>query len=146
MMVIGADIPKSLTAGPNCHTIRWSIKSKPMSDLLQKKAVSSQAAPATKRRPRAERDRLNFRLDARIKQRAEDAALLLGQDLSTFAESALDEKAQAVLEREEKIVLSERDFERFLDAIDNPQPPTEKLREAMKQFQAISRDHPELNW
>lgn len=116
-----------------------------MSQTLKKKA-SSEAVPTTKRRPRAERDRLNFRIDARIKQRAEDAALLLGQDLSTFAESALDEKAQAVIERADKIVLSARDFERFVDAIENPAPPTQKLQDAAREFKALSRQHPERNW
>ncbi len=118
-----------------------------MADTLKKKPSSPKPqSPGATRRPRAERDRLNFRIDARIKQRAEDAALLLGQDLSTFAESALDEKAQAVIAREEKIVLSERDFARFLDALDNPRPVSDRLKDAAQKFKATSRQHPELNW
>lgn len=98
------------------------------------------------RRPRAERDRVHFRVDARIKQRAEEAALILGQDLSTFAESALDEKAQAVIAREEKLVLSERDFARFVEAIENPIPPNQRLRDAAEEWKQTRRQNPELNW
>lgn len=98
------------------------------------------------RRARAERDRVHFRVDARIKQRAEEAALILGQDLSTFAESALDEKAQAVIAREEKLVLSERDFARFVEAIENPARPNQKLLDAAELFNGARRQNPELNW
>ena len=97
-------------------------------------------------RPRAARDRVHFRIDARIKERAQNAATLLGQDFSTFAESALDEKAREIIEREEKIVLSERDFALFSEAIANPQPVGARLREAAEKYNAIRRDHPELNW
>lgn len=111
-----------------------------MPDTLKK------TKPAAPRRARAERDRLHFRVDARIKARAEEAALLLGQDLSTFAESALDEKAQAVIAREEKLVLSKRDFALFLDAIDNPKPVNARLRDAAQKFKTQSRENPERNW
>lgn len=121
-----------------------------MADALKKtKAKTTPAKPrvaAAVRRPRAERDRLNFRIDARIKQRAEDAALLLGQDLSTFAEAALNEKAQAVIEREERIVLSERDFALFVDAIENPQPVGARLKAAAQNYKTVRREQPELNW
>ena len=62
----------------------------------QPKTAAKAATPAMPRRPRAPRERLNFRIDPRIKQRAEDAAQYLGQDLSTFAESALDLRQRRV--------------------------------------------------
>ena len=99
-------------------------------------------APA--RRPRAQRDRINFRVDARIKARAQEAARLLGQDLSTFAESALAEKAQVVIEREERIVLSERDFTLFVSAIENPAPLSSRLKDAAQDYKESRREHPEL--
>ena len=92
------------------------------------------------------RDRLSCRIDPKIKQRAEEAATLLGQDLTAFTETALNEKAQAVIEREERIVLSERDFVRFVEALDNPKPVSAKLKEAAAQYKAIQRQHPERNW
>lgn len=97
------------------------------------------------RRPRAERDRLSCHIDTRIKQRAQDAASLLGQDLSTFTETALDEKAQAVIERHARIAMSERDFAHFLAALENPAPPTAKLRAALADIQRLKAEYPEAN-
>lgn len=75
--------------------------------------------------------RLNCRVSARIKRQAEEAAALLGQSITDFTESALADKAQAVLERHERILLSERDFARFVAAIENPAEPTEGLKALM---------------
>ena len=119
-----------------------------MADALKKIKTTAKTPRAltTPHRPRAERDRINFRIDARIKARAEDAAQILGQDLSTFAESALNEKAQAVIEREERIVLSERDFALFADALENPKPIGARLQAAAENYKAGRREQPELNW
>ena len=119
-----------------------------MAEAVKKNQTTTQKTTIARapRRPRAERDRLNFRIDSRIKQRAEEAAQLLGQDLSTFAETALNEKAQAVIEREERLVLSERDFALFTQAIENPPPVSNRLKAAAKEYKAVRRQQPELNW
>ena len=79
--------------------------------------------------------RLSCRVSVRIKHQAEEAAALLGQSITDFTESALADKAQAVLERHERISLSDRDFARFVAAIEKPDQPTEALRAAMADFQ-----------
>ena len=101
---------------------------------------------ASGRRPRADRDRLSCRIDARIKARAEDAARLLGQDLSAFTEIALNEKAEAVIERQERIILSERDYAIFVEAIENPKPISARLKAAAQEYKKVRAEHPELNW
>lgn len=78
--------------------------------------------------------RLNCRVSIRIKRQAEEAAALLGQSITDFTEAALADKAQAVRERHERIVLSERDFERFVAAIENPPDPTEELKAAIADY------------
>jgi uncharacterized protein (DUF1778 family) len=75
--------------------------------------------------------RLSCRVSVRIKHQAEEAAALLGQSITDFTESALADKAQAVLERHERITLSDRDFARFVAAIENPAEPTEALKALM---------------
>ena len=87
--------------------------------------------------------RLSCRVQTRIKRQAEDAAALLGQSITDFTESALAEKAQTVLERHERIVLSERDFARFVNLLDNPPPPTPELRQAMAEYQSQKTAPPE---
>src|ERR1041384_48980 len=85
--------------------------------------------------------RLNCRVDPRIKQRAEEAAQLLGQSITDFTESALDEKAQAVFERFDRITLSARDFEAFVQAIEAPaQPPTPQLSATADEYKRLRRD------
>ena len=92
-----------------------------------------------------EQVRLSCRVSARIKKRAEDAASLLGQSITDFTEAALDEKAQAVLERHERITLSERDFARFTALLENPKPPTPELRDAMAEYQRLKAAYPDAN-
>jgi uncharacterized protein (DUF1778 family) len=75
--------------------------------------------------------RLNCRVSVRIKHQAEEAAALLGQSITDFTESALADKAQEVLERHERIILSDRDFARFVAAIESPPEPTEGLKALM---------------
>lgn len=89
--------------------------------------------------------RLSCRVSARIKRQAEEAALLLGQSITDFTESALAEKSQAVLERHERITLSERDFARFMEALDRPESPTPQLQDAMAEFRRLQAAHPDAN-
>ncbi len=89
--------------------------------------------------------RLNCRVDASIKQQAEEAASLLGQSITDFTEAALAEKAQTVLEKHERIVLSERDFARFVQQIENPEPPTPQLQDAMAEYRRLQLAYPDAN-
>jgi uncharacterized protein (DUF1778 family) len=91
-------------------------------------------------------DRLNCRISPAIKQQAEEAAHLLGQSITAFTEAALAEKAQGILERQERIVLSERDFARFVEVINNPRPAGPALKRAAEQYKAVSLKHPDANW
>jgi len=91
--------------------------------------------PATKDSAYA---RLNCRISARVKREAEEAAALLGQSITDFTQSALAEKAQTVFDGQERIILPERDFERFVAAIENPKPSSEKLIEMMREYQERS--------
>jgi uncharacterized protein (DUF1778 family) len=81
--------------------------------------------------------RLNCRVSAGIKREVERAALLLGQSVTDFAELALAEKARDVIDRHEKIVLSERDFARFVESLENPDPATPQLREAIAEYRRL---------
>ena len=81
--------------------------------------------------------RLSCRVSIPIKQKAEEAAALLGQSMTDFTEAALADKAQAVLDHHERIALSERDFARFVATIENPEPPTAALRSAVADFRRL---------
>ena len=90
--------------------------------------------------------RLNCRVGASIKRRAEKAAEILGQSMTAFAETALAEKAEEVLFRFSRIQLSERDSRVFVEAINKPAAPTAKLRKAAAAYRKLRARNPESNW
>ncbi len=90
--------------------------------------------------------RLNCRVSARIKQLAEEAANVLGQSITDFTELALAEKAEAVLAQHDRITLSERDFARFMLAIENPKEPTPALRAAAEEYKRLRTQEPDHGW
>jgi uncharacterized protein (DUF1778 family) len=76
--------------------------------------------------------RLSCRIRPKVKEQAEAAARLLGQSITDFAETALEEKAQHVLAESERILLTEQAFEEFVAAISGePEKPSEKLLAAV---------------
>jgi uncharacterized protein (DUF1778 family) len=83
--------------------------------------------------------RLSCRIRPKVKEQAETAARLLGQSITDFAETALEEKAQHVLAENERILLSEQAFEEFVAAISGmPDKPSEKLLAAVERYKRHS--------
>jgi uncharacterized protein (DUF1778 family) len=79
--------------------------------------------------------RLSCRIRPQVKEQAEEAARILGQSITDFAESALEEKAKAILAENERITLSAAAFTEFLAAISGePEKPSEKLLSAVEAY------------
>jgi uncharacterized protein (DUF1778 family) len=97
------------------------------------------ATPATTKTS----NRINCRISPAIKKQAEAAAQVLGQSITAFTETALAEKAQSVLAEQERIVLSERDFARFVEILNDPAPPAPALVRAMREYEALREAHPD---
>jgi uncharacterized protein (DUF1778 family) len=76
--------------------------------------------------------RLELRLDLKRKRLIEQAAELLGQSVSTFTVSSAVLQASQVIERFGTLVLSDRDRDAFLKALDNPPKPNARLKKAFK--------------
>ncbi|MBC8372800.1 MAG: DUF1778 domain-containing protein [Phycisphaerae bacterium] len=76
--------------------------------------------------------RLDVRLAGEHKKLIQQAAELLGQSISAFTVSTLVQEAQQVVERFSSLRLSDRDRDLFLDALDNPPEPNERLRRAAR--------------
>ena len=73
----------------------------------------------------------NIRMAVENKLKVERAARAANQSLTEFAEAAVVQRAEEVLERQERILLSDRDFERFVQLMTSDAEPTETaLREA----------------
>jgi uncharacterized protein (DUF1778 family) len=79
--------------------------------------------------------RLSCRIRPQVKEQAEAAARLLGQSITDFAESAIEEKAKEVLADQDRLLFSEAAFTEFLLAISStPEKPSEKLLTAVDAY------------
>lgn len=84
----------------------------------------------------ARTERLDMRLTPDQKDLLERAASLSGQPLTGFALSHLVERAQEILDRFQRTVLSRRDAERFLDILSSDPEPTPALKAALRRRKA----------
>lgn len=91
-------------------------------------------------------ERLSCRVNAKIKQQAEAAAEMLGQSITSFTEMALLQAAQKAFLEHDQILLSERDYARFIEAINNPPAPTPQLIDAVEKYKQLSAENPEGNF
>lgn len=89
----------------------------------------------TKAQP-AKESRIDLRVTKEQKALLEKAALLKGVSLSAYTLSYLLPLAQQEIENQEKLILSNRDRDLFLSAMDNPPALKGKLKSAI----ALYRD------
>lgn len=81
-------------------------------------------------------DRLNFRVESQKKRLIEQAAAARGLSLTDFAVTTLYREAQDVLRSEHTLVLSDRDRDAFLAALDHPPAPSPAALRAAKAYKA----------
>jgi uncharacterized protein (DUF1778 family) len=79
---------------------------------------------------------IDLRMSQEQKELLERAAELRGMRLSTYLLSRCLAAAQADLEAHQKLVLSDRDRDLFLQLLANPPQPEQALLEGMRKFQA----------
>jgi uncharacterized protein (DUF1778 family) len=72
-------------------------------------------------------ERMNLRVRPDAKARLLRAASLRHMDLTNFVMQSALREADAVIADAEKLVVSEREFHRILELLDNPPPPNAKL-------------------
>jgi uncharacterized protein (DUF1778 family) len=80
------------------------------------------------------KDRMNFRLSPEIKERVARAAAITGQELTDFAVSTLSERADEILGRHESLLLTSKDYEFFLGALDEDRVTSERSRAAAERY------------
>lgn len=76
-------------------------------------------------------ERINLRASKEAKDLMQQAADRLGTTLSAFIISQAYEAARKVVTDQEILLLSNRDRDRFLTALENPPAPNEALRELL---------------
>lgn len=94
---------------------------------------SLQSVPAaTPTRTRAER--LEARVTAEQKRRIEQAAALQGRSVTDFVLSSVQEAARRAIEEHQRLELSLRDSQAFVEALLNPPAPNDRLRETVARY------------
>jgi len=83
--------------------------------------------------------RFDLKLDAQDKDLLSRAASLMGTTMAGFVRSAAKEKAQALLERETRVTLSNRDFQAFHTAISSAFSPNPALQGALKAASKVKK-------
>lgn len=82
----------------------------------------------------AKDERLQIRLDARAKRLLQKAAQYSRKSVSQFVLAQSLEAAERIVGEQENVSLSERDWELFLDALDNPPAPNDRLKRAARRY------------
>jgi uncharacterized protein (DUF1778 family) len=85
---------------------------------------------------RTQAPRLDIRLSPQNKDLIARAAEVLGLNMTAFTTAVLTTEAQRILDERTRIVLSDRDRDRFISMLDNPPPVNAALRRA---FEARSK-------
>lgn len=75
--------------------------------------------------------RLQIRMDPGHKARIARAAAILNTDLTQFVTQTVLREADAVIEREEAIKVSGRDYTRIVELLEHPPAPNTKLKRAI---------------
>ena len=93
-------------------------------------------------------DRIGARVPHEVYETLCRAAELTGATVNQFLVQAALKEAQAVIEREEVIRLSPRDWNWLLDLMENPSEPNVSLKLAMKRYQEAKSDDadPSFSW
>lgn len=96
----------------------------------------------------AKQDRIGARVPHDVYETLCRAAELTGATVNQFLVQSALKEAQAVIEREEIIRLSPRNWEWLLDLMEKPPKPNAKLNAAMKRYQKTKRDDEDnaFNW
>lgn len=85
-------------------------------------------------RGRVRGERLETRVTADQKSLVERAAALQGRTVTDFVLSSVQEAARRAIEEHQRLNLSVRDSEAFVEALLNPQPTNDRLRDTVRRY------------
>lgn len=96
----------------------------------------------------SKQDRIGARVPHDVYETLCKAAELSGATINQFLVQSALKEAQAVIEREQIIRLSVRDWDWMLDLLEHPPKPNARLKAALKRYQKTKRDDADsvFNW
>jgi uncharacterized protein (DUF1778 family) len=87
-------------------------------------------------RSRLRGERLEIRVTAEQKELIERAAALQGRTVTDFVLTSVQDAARRAFEQYRQRALSLRDSEAFIDALLNPRPVNDRLRDTVRRYRA----------
>ena len=96
--------------------------------------MTNAASKSVGGRTRAER--LEARVTAEQKKLIERAAALQGRSVTDFVLTSVQDAARRAIEEHHQLSLSVRDSEAFVDALLNPIPVNDRLRDTVRRYRA----------
>ena len=87
--------------------------------------------------PDVKTERLEMRLTREQKDLIERAARIKGLDVTSFAVPTVVGAAQDIVGRQSMIVLSDRDYRKFLQILDAHEEPAPRLKAAVKRLKKL---------
>lgn len=91
-------------------------------------------AAKTSSSSRVRGERLETRVSSDQKRLIEHAAALQGRTLTDFVLTSVQEAARRAIEEHQHLALSVRDSQAFIDALTEPQPVNDRLRETVRRY------------
>ena len=85
-------------------------------------------------RGRARAQRLETRVTVEQKALIEHAAALQGRTVTDFVLTSVQDAARRAIEDHQQLELSVRDSEAFVDALLNPKPVNDRLRDTVRRY------------
>jgi uncharacterized protein (DUF1778 family) len=90
--------------------------------------------PILRRRGRNRAERLEARVTTEQKALIERAAALEGRTVTDFVLTTVQDAARRAIEDHQRLALSVRDSQNFVEALLNPQPVNDRLRETVRRY------------
>ena len=90
------------------------------------------------RHGRVRAQRLETRVTAEQKSLIERAAALQGRTITDFVLTSVQDAARRTIEEHQQLELSVRDSEAFVEALLNPRPVNDRLRDTVRRYRAVT--------
>jgi len=81
-------------------------------------------------------ERIDIRISTDLKHLLSRAASYSGMSLSSFLVSVVADRAKEVVSENETFILTARDWDAFLNGLDEPDRPRPKLKAAARRYRA----------
>ncbi len=94
--------------------------------------MANAVSKSARGRPRAQR--LETRVTAEQKMLIERAAALQGRTVTDFVLTSVQDAARRAIEEHQQLELSVRDSQAFVDALLNPKPVNDRLRDTVRRY------------